>query len=65
VSVGVIEGDQVYFCRRAHEERDAAMKAPHPSARQAHLEMAERYDELAAAIASHHAFVQDGSGRAA
>jgi hypothetical protein len=28
------------------------MKAPHPTARQAHLDMADRYDEFASAIAS-------------
>ena len=49
-----MEGDFAYFSRRAQEERVAAMKAPHPSARQAHIDMADRYDELARAIASHH-----------
>jgi len=29
------------------------MKAAHPKARSAHLEMAERYDEFATAIVSH------------
>ena len=46
-----MEADFAYFSRRAREERVAAMKAPHPTARQAHIELAERYDELAAAIA--------------
>jgi hypothetical protein len=27
------------------------MRAPHPAARQSHIELAERYDELAKAIA--------------
>ncbi len=45
-----IEGDGAYFGRRANEERVAAMKAPHPKARKAHLEMAGRYDDLATAI---------------
>jgi len=49
-----MESDSVYFRRRAGAERVAAMKAPHPSARQAHLEMAGRYDELAQALADHH-----------
>ena len=48
-----MEGDANYFTRRANEERIAAMKAAHPNARHSHLEMAERYDELATSIASH------------
>jgi len=48
-----MEGDSLYFSRRAQEEREAAMKAPHPSARQAHLDMAGRYDDLAGALAAH------------
>lgn len=47
-----MEGDAVYFRRRAREEREAAAKAPHPDARRAHLEMAERYEDIAAAIGS-------------
>ena len=50
-----METDFAYFDRRAREEREAAMKAPHPEARKAHLEMAGRYDELASAIETHHA----------
>lgn len=46
-----MEGDAAYFDRRAREERTAALKALHPEARKAHLEMAGRYDELASAIA--------------
>jgi hypothetical protein len=49
----MMEGDATYFRRRARDERLAAMKALHPVARAAHLEMAERYDDLAAAIATH------------
>ncbi|HEY6048311.1 MAG TPA: hypothetical protein VIV07_04605 [Sphingomicrobium sp.] len=48
-----MEADFAYFNRRAHEERVAAMKALHPLARQAHIELAKRYDELAGAIAAH------------
>lgn len=48
-----MESDVAYFSRRANEERAAAMKATHPQARQSHLELAERYAELAGAIASH------------
>jgi hypothetical protein len=54
-----MEGDAVYFSRRANEERSAAMKAAHPNARQSHLELAARYDELASAIAAHHRIVAD------
>ncbi|MES2120272.1 MAG: hypothetical protein V4513_06800 [Pseudomonadota bacterium] len=39
--------DREYFRRRAAEERVAAMKSPHPGARRAHLELAERYDAVA------------------
>ena len=39
--------DREYFRRRAAEERVAAMKAPHPAARRAHVELAERYDAVA------------------
>jgi hypothetical protein len=45
-----MEGDAGYFARRAKEERDASSKAAHPSARQAHIEMAQRYEDLAGAI---------------
>ena len=48
-----MEADFSCFSRRAQEERIAAMKAPNPTARQAHAEMAERYDELAASIEAH------------
>jgi hypothetical protein len=48
-----MEGDIIYFGRRAQEERGAAMRAANPRARQAHLDMAERYDELVAAMTSH------------
>ena len=48
-----MDKDTSYFRRRAGEERIAAMKAANASARQAHLEMADRYDERAKAIISH------------
>ncbi len=38
-----------YFERRAAEERNAAALATHPLVRRRHLELAERYDEAAAA----------------
>jgi hypothetical protein len=44
-----MERDSIYFSRRASEERDAATRAAHSMARQAHLKMAERYDDFAAA----------------
>ena len=43
--------DHHYFDRRAREEREAAMKAPHLGARQAHIELARCYSELAASRA--------------
>lgn len=60
-----MEADHVYFCRRAQEEREAAMKAAHPAARVSHVAMAERYDELAIAIASHQNSFSEGPTRAA
>jgi hypothetical protein len=46
-----MKGDSHYFSRRASEERAAAGTAANAPAREAHLELAERYDELAAAAA--------------
>lgn len=43
-------GDSAYFARRAEEERFAALKAVHPGARNAHLELAMRYADLSLAI---------------
>jgi hypothetical protein len=45
-------GDAAYFAERARQERAAAMQAANLQAREAHLEMARRYDELAGALAS-------------
>jgi hypothetical protein len=47
-----MESDSLYFSRRAKEERAAATNAVHPTARHAHLQMADRYAELATAIRS-------------
>lgn len=47
-----MEQDVAYFSRRAAEERTAASNAEHPNAKQAHLDLAERYQEMAAAIDS-------------
>jgi hypothetical protein len=48
-----MERDSIYFSRRASEERDAASNAVHSMAREAHLKMAERYDDFAAATRTH------------
>jgi hypothetical protein len=44
-----MESDKSYFARRAAEERAAAERAPHPGAKHSHMEMALRYDDMAAA----------------
>jgi len=49
-----MESDLTYFARRAEEERSAAAQAAHPEARQRHVEMAERYEDLVRAIAMSH-----------
>jgi len=49
-----MEGDVIYFSRRAHEERSAAMQSANPNPRRSHLDMATRYDELVKAIEAHH-----------
>ncbi len=48
-----MEAETAYLLRRAREEREAATKAAHPAARQAHLELAQRYEEMASSIAAH------------
>jgi hypothetical protein len=42
-----MENNAGYFARRASEERQAALKSAHVNAREAHLTLARRYDELA------------------
>ncbi|MEO8456084.1 MAG: hypothetical protein ABI454_13090 [Sphingomicrobium sp.] len=42
-----MENDRTYLIRRASEERSAAMKAANIKARQAHLQLARRYEERA------------------
>lgn len=44
--------DAAYFRRRSREEREAALKAAHPKAREAHLELAEAYEHRATAFAA-------------
>ncbi|GAC1425953.1 MAG: hypothetical protein NVSMB6_26470 [Burkholderiaceae bacterium] len=46
-----MESDDLYFSRRARQERQAAMRATHSVARQAHFLMAQRFDQVAEAIA--------------
>lgn len=45
-----MESDSAFFTRRAREEMLAASKADHPRAREAHLQLAARYSDLARAI---------------
>lgn len=42
-----MRADKAYFENRASEERVAASRATHPRARQSHLELAARYEDLA------------------
>lgn len=42
--------DVAYFTIRADEERSAAMNAIHPAARQRHLELAGRLQDMADSI---------------
>jgi hypothetical protein len=48
-----VESDTEYFRRRASEARTAALQARDSRARDAHLEMADRYEDLVRGIASH------------
>jgi hypothetical protein len=52
-----MEGDAIYFSRRGTEERLAAGKAADPRARQAHLDLAKRYEDFATAIEARANFV--------
>ena len=53
-----MDGDAIYFGRRANEERIAAMKCGHPHARRVHLELARRYDDLSSAITARDRLLQ-------
>lgn len=44
--------DLSYFQRRASQERAAALRAAHPHARQAHLAMAQEYEDLIRRLAA-------------
>jgi hypothetical protein len=48
-----VQDDAAYYRTRAQEEIDAAMAAQPTSARKAHLELAQRYEELASALEQH------------
>jgi hypothetical protein len=41
-----MENNRTYFMRRAAQERSAASRSTHATARQAHERMAERYQQL-------------------
>ena len=45
-----MESDQLYFTRRASEERTAALQSRNIIARRSHTQMAERYEELVRAL---------------
>ena len=45
-----VESDRIYFLRRAEEERSAGVVASTVEAREAHIELAWRYHNLAKAI---------------
>jgi hypothetical protein len=47
----VRESDEHYFTRRAAEERSAAGRAENAHARRSHIELAQRYEAVAAAAA--------------
>jgi hypothetical protein len=47
-----MEDDLTYYTRRAFEERRAALDAGHPGARQAHRDLAERYEDFVRSIAA-------------
>ena len=59
-----MERDAAYFSRRAQEERDAARKAGNETARNIHLEMAQRYDELASTVGPRDSHQAWGTGAA-
>ena len=48
----LLETDFAYFRQRASEERTAALAAREPRVRAAHVELAERYEDLVRAIAA-------------
>ena len=49
--LGLDDEDGQYFSQRAAQEVTAAVKALHPNARLAHLELAHRYEQISEAFA--------------
>lgn len=49
--LGLDDEDGRYFSQRAAQEVTAAVKAVHPNARLAHLELARRYEQISQAFA--------------
>lgn len=60
-----MESDRLYFERRAEQERAAAASADHEQARKAHLELATRYEDMAAAIERHELGLDERVARSA
>lgn len=58
-----MESDRLYFLRRAEEERAAGVVAPNVEARQAHIELAWRYHNLAVAIEQHEREIQGAAAQ--
>lgn len=52
-----MESDLAYFARRASEERAAAKDAQSCEAQKAHVDLAERYEDLVSAIASRNRYL--------
>jgi hypothetical protein len=48
---GSHDEDGQYFSQRATQEVTAAVRAAHPNARLAHLELARRYEQISQAVA--------------
>jgi hypothetical protein len=49
--LGLDDEDGRYFSQRAAQEVTAAVRAVHPNARLAHLELARRYEQISQAVA--------------
>jgi hypothetical protein len=52
-----MDSDTEYFRRRASEERTAALHTRNTEARLAHIEIAERYEDLVRGIAANEQFL--------
>ncbi len=60
-----MDTDTAYFRRRASEERTAALQARDRQVRAAHLEMAQRYEDLVRGIVRYEKFLGLNSAKAA